>query len=270
MMNSRRFENKVAVVTGGASGIGRAIVEAFVREGANAVIVDVNQRLGDKVVETLRKTGTGVMLSVTDISDSQQVAAMMQTVVSRFGRVDVIVNNAGVGAHKKVVDLEEDAWDSVINVQLKGTFLCSQAAARQMIRQGGGTRIINIGSTAATNARIAAGPHCASKAGIVMLTKVMALELGEYNITVNCVSPGLTDVSATTETILPPPAYIPSFVSNVPLKRRAQPVEIADTVLFLATEQASYISGQNLVVDGGYGAGKLSLPVPERDGASEK
>jgi glucose 1-dehydrogenase len=269
-MTEQRFAGKVVVVTGSAGGIGRAIVEAFVSEGARAVIVDVNQEWAEQLAENLRASGAAVMVSICDIRDSTQVSAMMQSVVERFGRVDVLVNNAGVGAHKKVVDLEEEAWDSVVNVQLKGTFLCSQAAARQMIAQGGNARIINIGSTAATNARVAAAPHCASKAGMVMLTRVMALELGEHGITVNCVSPGLTDVTATSKHSRPPPAYIKSFVSNVPIGRRGRPQEIADAVLFLASDQAGYISGQNLVVDGGYGAGKLSLPVPNRDTSAEQ
>jgi glucose 1-dehydrogenase len=198
------------------------------------------------------------------VRDSAQVKALMAAVVERFGRVDVMVNNAGVGAHKPVVDLEEDAWDSVIDVQLKGPLLCSQAAARQMIDQGGGTRIINIGSTAATNARVAAGPHCSSKAGIVMLTRVMALELGEHHITVNCVSPGLTDVSAISNYVQPPPEYIEAYVSQVPLGRRGRGEEIAHMVLFLASDQAEYVTGQHILVDGGYGAGKLSLPVASR------
>jgi NAD(P)-dependent dehydrogenase (short-subunit alcohol dehydrogenase family) len=263
-MIDQRFADKVVVVTGGAGGIGRKMVESFVQEGAKAVIVDVEQERAQALAEAFQAAGADVMVSITDIRDSKQVSAMFQSIVSRFGRIDVMINNAGVGAHKRVVDLDEDGWDSVIDVQLKGTFLCSQAAARQMIAQGGGTRIINIGSTAATNARVAAAPHCASKAGIVMLTRVMALELGEYNITVNCVSPGLTDVTETSTQTLPPTEYIASFVSNVPLNRRGRPEEIADTVLFLASSQASYISGQNITVDGGYGAGKLSLPVPER------
>ncbi len=269
-MTERRFEDKVVVVTGSAGGIGRAMIEAFVAEGARGVVVDVNQDWAEQLGKNLRTAGADVMVSITDVREANQVGALMQSVVDRYGRVDVMVNNAGIGAHEKVVNLDEDAWDNVIDVQLKGTFLCSQAAARQMIEQGGGARIINIGSTAATNARVAAAPHCASKAGIVMLTRVMALELGEYGITVNCVSPGLTDVSATSQTSSPPPEYIKSFVSNVPIGRRGRGEEIADAVLFLASEQASYINGQNLVVDGGYGAGKLSLPVPARDKVSEQ
>ena len=269
MDRNRRFEDKVVVVTGGAGGIGQVMVETFVSEGAKAVIVEVAQDWAAPFAEKLQSSGAEVMVSITDVRDSSQVSAMMQSVIERFGRIDVMINNAGVGSHKKVVNLEEDAWDSVVDVQLKGTFLCSQAAARQMIAQGGNGRIINIGSTAATNARVAAAPHCASKAGIIMLTRVMAMELGEYGITVNCVSPGLTDVTATSRQSLPPQEYIEAFVSNVPIGRRGHPQEIADTVLFLASDQAGYISGQNLTVDGGYGAGKLSLPVPNRDKSAE-
>lgn len=261
-MNDRRFEGKVVVVTGAASGIGRAIITAFVRGGAKGVIADVDQEWANMVAENLRSEGGEVLVCTTDVSKAEQVEAMMEVVVEDLGGLDVFVNNAGVGVHKEVVDLTEDDWDYQVDVQLKGAFLCSRAAARQMIKQGQGGRIINIGSGAATNARIQAAPHCSSKAGVLMLTKVMALELGKHGITVNCVSPGLTDVSEVSRHGGATPEYIANHLTAMPLGRLARPEEIANMVLFLASDQAQFITGQHIAVDGGYSAGKLSIRGP--------
>jgi NAD(P)-dependent dehydrogenase (short-subunit alcohol dehydrogenase family) len=260
-MANQRFLGKVVAVTGAASGIGRSIVEAFVREGAKGIIIDVDVEWADKVAAGIREEGGEVLVIRTDISKSDQVDAMMAEIVARYGRVDVFVNNAGVGIYKEIVDLSEDEWRYMVDIQLNGTFLCARAAARQMIAQGGNTRIINISSGASQNARIANGPHSTTKAGVDTLTRVLALELGRYNITVNCVSPGLTDVSTTSRHGPPPPEYLKVFLTLVPLGRIGRPEEMASAVLFLASDEAGYITGQNIVVDGGYGAGKMSLPV---------
>lgn len=265
-MNKEQFKGKVAVVTGAASGIGRAIVTAFVRAGAKGVIADVDQEWADMVAQNLRAKGGEVMVCITDVSKADQVDAMIESVLQAYGRLDIFVNNAGVGVHKEVIDLTEEDWDHQVDVQLKGSFLCSRAAARQMIKQGGGGRIINIGSTAAVNARIQAAPHCVSKAGIVMLTRVMALELGKHKITVNCVSPGLTDVSAVSRHGGATTEYVAAFLNMVPLGRLARPEEMANMVLFLASDQAEFITGQHVQVDGGYSAGKLSIQGPHRSG----
>lgn len=256
-----RFQNKVALVTGAASGIGRALITAFVREGAKGVIVDTDENWANRVAEQLQAHGADVLVSISDVSKAADVDAMMHAVLERYGRLDILVNCAGVYVHGEVVNLSEEEWDLQVDVQLKGPFLCSRAAARQMILQGGNGRIINIGSTAAGNARLEAAAHCASKGGVVMLTKVMAMELGKHNITVNCVSPGLTDIGEISRHG-PTPEYIEAFTSMVPLGRLAGTKEIADVVLFIASEQASFISGQNIFVDGGYGAGKLSVQGP--------
>jgi NAD(P)-dependent dehydrogenase (short-subunit alcohol dehydrogenase family) len=264
-MSNRRFENKVVVVTGAASGIGRAIITAFVREGAKGVVADLDQEWANMTAENLRSEGGEVLVCITDVSKADQVDAMMATVLETFGRLDVFVNDAGVGVHKEVVDLTEEDWDYQVNVQLKGAFLCSRAAARQMIKQGGGGRIINIGSTAATNARVQAAPHCASKAGVLMLTKVMALELGKRGITVNCVSPGLTDVSKVSRHGGATPEYIANHLTAMPLGRLARPEEIANMVTFIASDQAEFVTGQHIAVDGGYGAGKYNIRGPHHD-----
>jgi len=261
-LDNKRFQNKVVIVTGAASGIGRAIMTAFVREGAKGIIVDIDREWAEMLAGKLHADGGDALVCQTDITQADQVEAMIESVLRAYGSLDVLVNNAGVGVHKRVVDLTEKDWDYQVDVQLKGTFLCSRAAARQMIRQGRGGRIINIGSGAAANARIEAAPHCASKAGIVMLGKVMALELGKHQITVNCVSPGLTDISTTSRHGGALPEYVANHLTMIPLGRIARPEEIAHAVLFIASEEAGFITGQALSVDGGYGAGKLGIRGP--------
>jgi len=262
-VNNTRFEGKVALVTGSAHGIGRALITAFVQEGAKGVIADTNQEVAEMVADNLRAEGGEVMVSVTDVSKSDQVDAMLEAVLKAYGRLDILVNNAGRYLHGEVVTLTEEDWHYQMDTQLKGPFLCSRAAARQMIRQGGGGRIINIGSTAAGNARPQAAPHCVSKAAVVMFTQVLAMELGPYNITVNCVSPGLTDISG----ISPHAAkseYVETFLTMVPLARLGRPREIASMVLYLASDEAAFVTGENIFVDGGYTAGKLSIRGPHR------
>ena len=261
MDRNRRFEDKVVAVTGAASGIGRAIVERFVREGAKGVIVDVDIEWADKVAEGLRQEGGDVLVIKTDISKSDQVNAMMKSIVEHFGRIDVFVNNAGVGVYKRVVDLTEEEWRYMVDIQLNGTFLCAQAAARQMIAQGGNARIINISSGASQHTRISNAAHSTTKAGVDTLTRTMSLELGSHNITVNTVSPGLIDVSETSRHGAPPAEYLKVFLSLVPLGRVGRGHEIANMVAFLASEEAAYVTGQNILVDGGYSAGRMALPV---------
>ena len=261
-MNERRFEGKVAAITGAASGIGRATLNAFAREGARCVVIDIDREWAEDIADRVRSDGGDVLVSITDVRNAEQVDTMISHVLETYGGLDIMVNSAGVGVHKEVVEMSEEEWDFQVDVQLKGTFLCARAAARQMIAQGEGGRIINLGSTAAANGRIHAGAHSASKAGVVMLTRVMALELGKHNITVNCVSPGLTDISTTSRHGGASPEYIEAFLSMVPFGRLARPEEIANMILFLASEQAGYVTGQNIYVDGGYGAGKLSVQGP--------
>jgi NAD(P)-dependent dehydrogenase (short-subunit alcohol dehydrogenase family) len=261
-LDRNRFEGRVVIVTGAASGIGRAIISAFVREGAKGVIADVDREWADRVADGLRAEGGEVLVHTVDIARADQVDALMDAVIGKYGGLDILVNNAGVGVHKEVVELTEEDWDYQVDVQLKGAFLCSRAAARHMIRQGRGGRIVNIGSGAATNARVQAGPHCASKAGVVMLTKVMAQELGKHQITVNCVSPGLTDISTISRHGGATPEYVANHLTMIPLGRLARPEEIAHAVLFMASDQAAFITGQHLAVDGGYGAGKLNIQGP--------
>jgi len=255
------FGGKVAVVSGAAQGISSVVLRRFAEAGASVVIADLDEeRAGDRVRE-LTAASRAVRFVRTDVRDSAQVDTLVRHAVEEFGRVDILVHGAGVGVHKEVVDLTDDEWDLQIDVQLRGAFLLSRAVGRQLIAQGQGGRIILIGSTSGNNARPKSGPHAASKAGEIQLARVMALEMGRHGITVNVVSPGLTDVvgiSCSTQT----PEYQRAFLSQVSLGRLGTPDEIADAVLFFASDRARFVTGQVLCVDGGYSAGKLAVQGP--------
>ena len=257
------FAGKVAIVTGAASGISRVILRRFAEAGAQTVLVDLDADWGQSVAAELTAAGHEVLFVPTDVRESPQVNAMVERAVERFGRVDILVHGAGVGVHKEVVDLTDDEWDLQIDVQLRGAFLLSRAVGRQLIAQGEGGRIVLLGSTSGNNARVKAGPHAASKAGEIQLMRVMALELGPHGITANVVSPGLTDISGISKSVQTP-AYQRAFVSQVPLGRLGKPDEIADAVLFFASDRARFITGQVLCVDGGYSAGKLAVQGPHQ------
>jgi NAD(P)-dependent dehydrogenase (short-subunit alcohol dehydrogenase family) len=259
LVDAGEFKGKTAVVTGAASGIGRAILEAFVRHGANGILVDVDSEWGSERADLLRREGHDVTFIKTDVRKSDQVARVFEVVAAEHHGTDVLVNCAGVGVHKEVVELTEEEWDFQVDIQLKGVFLTCREAARQMIAQKRGGRIINIGSGAALVARPHAGPHCASKAGAAHLTRVLALELGPHGITANVVSPGLTDVGPTSHWGGSTPDYQRKFLPEVPLGRLARPEEIADAVLFFASDKAKFITGQLVNIDGGYTAGKLGI-----------
>jgi len=255
------FDGKVAIVTGAAGGIMRVILTRFVEAGAWAVLVDINDDWGQSTADALTQRGFDVLYSKTDVRRSDQVNAMVDATVQRFGRVDILVHGAGVGVHNEIVDMSDEEWDLQIDVQLRGAFLLSRAVGRKLISQGEGGRIILIGSTSGNNARMKSGPHAASKAGEIQLSRVMALELGRYGITSNVVAPGLTDISGISLSSQNP-EYQRAFVSQVPLGRLGQPDEIADAVLFIASDRARFITGQLLCVDGGYSAGKMAVQGP--------
>jgi len=255
------FKGKVAVVYGGASGISRVVLTRLLEAGAKGVIVDIDDEWGGETETRLRDKGHDVFYLRTDVRDSREVNAAIATAVESYGRVDILVHGAGVGVHKEIVDLSDEEWDLQIDVQLRGAFLLARAVGRQLIAQGDGGRILFLGSTSGNNARPKSGPHAASKAGEIQLARVMAQELGRYNITVNVVSPGLTDISNISRSFQPA-EYQKIFVHQVPLGRLAIPDEIADAVLFFASDSARFVTGQVLVVDGGYSAGKLSVNGP--------
>ncbi len=248
-----RLERKVALITGGAAGIGKATAEKFVQEGARVVICDVNEAVGQ---ETANDLGENCTFYKVDISDRQIVQTWIEEVISAFERIDILVNNAGIlrdATLVKVKDgelvkqMSEEIFDAVISVNLKGVFNCTQAVAPYMIRQAAGS-IINASSVVGLDGNFGQTNYVASKAGVVGMTKVWARELGRYNIRVNAVAPGMI----LTEMLLSMPEDIlESFKQKASVKRLGTPEEVANVYLFLASDQASYISGEVVRVDGG-------------------
>jgi glucose 1-dehydrogenase len=248
------LNGQVALVTGAASGIGRAIATALVAQGARVMIGDLD---GTRAQQVATELGEGKARACrVDVADSRQADAAIVAAVEAFGPLNILVNNAGIGLHKPIVEITDEEWQRIIAVILNGAFYCARAAARQMMAQGSGGKIVNIASTVAGGPRPNSGPYCAAKAGIVALTSVLAMELGPHGINVNCVGPGLTDTPLMQGSTTP--AYQENFIKQVPLGRMAQPADIADVVAFLCTPAARYVTGQTLFVDGGYLAGKYT------------
>ena len=239
--------NKTAIVTGSRRGIGKAIALALAKEGANVVITDVNQEDCQKVADEIQNAGGKALATRCDISSKSEVLAMVESTISRFGRVDILVNNAASGVIKPFVRLTEEDWDHTFAVNLKGAFLCSQAVARNMIKNGGG-RIINISSVASGGGGGAPplmAPYVASKGGLKSLSEALAVELAAFGINVNVICPGTIDSGAVPESIKS------RSLKTVPQGRLGRPEEIANMVVFLVSPEADYITGSIITVDGG-------------------
>lgn len=243
-----RLDGKVAVVTGGASGIGKGAVEAFVREGARVIIADVDsEAIGALIGKLGHNYADGAEV---DVRDEDAVARMVAQAVRRFGRLDIAVNNAGVGGFSPVQDYPLDDWDRVIGISLTGTFLCIKHEAKQLIQQGGGGSIINIASLNAIQATEGFAAYCSAKAGVAMLTKVSALELGRHKIRVNAVGPGLIHTPATAG-MLAVPGLEDAFIHEAPIGRAGEPEDVANLLLYLASDESTLMTGQTLYLDGG-------------------
>jgi 3-oxoacyl-[acyl-carrier protein] reductase len=243
-----RLKDKVAVVTGASRGIGRAIAERLASEGARVV---VNHRASaeqaEEVVRAIREQGGDAVAMQADVSDFQQAQELMQAVTKEFGRIDVLVNNAGTTRDTLLMLMKEDDWDLVIDTNLKSVFNCCKAVARGMVRQRSG-RIINITSVAGLAGNPGQTNYAASKAGIVGFTKSLAKELGTRHITVNAVAPGFVPTVLTNSL---PEDLRQAAIEHTPLGRFGEPEEIAAAVAFFASDEAGFITGQVLSVDGG-------------------
>lgn len=254
-----RFKGKVALVTGGSRGIGRAISEMFAREGAKVIVnyskeVDSGPYSGsaEQLVDTLQASGGEAIAYPADISNSSEVTEMVLFARKKYGRIDILVNNAGICPFAEFLDLTEDVWDRTFAVNLKGTFLCSQAVARVMVEQKIKGRIVCMSSIAAVAGTTFQSHYCATKAGVHLFVKSIATALGPYGITVNAIMPGaiLTDLSR--PQFLVSPEVEKSYIEKIPAGRLGVPEDVAAAVGFLATDEASYINGASLVVDGGF------------------
>jgi 3-oxoacyl-[acyl-carrier protein] reductase len=250
------LQGKVAVVTGAAQGIGRAIAEALLRNGARLTVCDVQEEKGRA---TAAELGPDVDFLPCDVSDAGQVRGMIDAVVAKQGRLDIAVNNAGINTSRAedrvtVDQYSEEIWRRIMSVDLDGTFYCCKAESAQMVKQGSGA-IVNIASIAGVvPLRLQIG-FVAAKAGVIRMTEAMACELGSMGVRVNCVSPGSTLVQGTRQLFYNNKETAERLVSFIPQRRPGETNEIADAVLFLVSDAGSYVNGHNLVVDGGWTCG---------------
>jgi glucose 1-dehydrogenase len=246
-----RLDGKIAVVTGAASGNGRAIALRFAEEGANVVVADVAEAGARETATQIEALGRHALTTRTDVSKRSDVENMVRQVVESLGPIDVLVNNAGVETLISFLKLAEDEWDRVLNINLKGPFLCGQAVARHMVERGVRGSIVNIASINSEVAFRGQAHYVASKGGLRMLTRAMALELAPHGIRVNAVGPGVIDTPMTAQS-LSTPEVREWMMGNIPLKRVGQPRDVANAALFLASEEASYMTGAIVFVDGGW------------------
>ena len=241
-----RLENKVVIITGGGQGIGKATARRFAEEGAKLAIVDVNEQAGKAVADELSEQAEAVFLKV-DVSKRNQAQQLAQAVHDHFGRIDVLINNAGILRDAQLLKMTEEQFDAVIAVNLKGAFNCTQAVAPFMVEQGSG-RIVNASSVVGLYGNFGQSNYVASKAGLIGMTKVWARELGRKGICVNAVAPGFIGTEMVQAM---PEKIIAGMVEKVPLRRMGTPQEVANVYVFLASDEASYINGAVISVDGG-------------------
>jgi 3-oxoacyl-(acyl-carrier-protein) reductase len=245
-----RLKDKVALITGGGSGIGEATALRFAEEGAKVVICDVDMENANRVAKDIDSQGGETLVLKADVSNKSDVEGMMAQIKEHFGKLDILVNNAGINRDAFVKKMTEEQWDDVIRINLKGTFICCQAALTLMSEQKSG-KIINTSSIGAVG-NIGQANYAASKCGVIGLTKTLALEGARYNINVNCVAPGATRTPMTTKL---PENMVEMITEKIPFRRWAEPLDIANAHVFLASDEASYITGQILFVDGGITTG---------------
>jgi NAD(P)-dependent dehydrogenase (short-subunit alcohol dehydrogenase family) len=255
-----RFNDQVAIVTGGAKGIGRACATAFAAEGAAVVVADLDTEAGPAVVRAIEAGGGQALFVQTDVGDAGQVQRLIERTLGRFGRLDVLINNAGIIKTADFLTISEADFDAVLRVNLKGVFLVGQAAARAMVERGKGA-IVNMSSTNAVVAIPNQVPYATSKGAVNQLTKVMALALADKGVRVNAIGPGsiLTELL---QPVMSDEAARQRILSRPPMGRCGEPAEIAKVALFLASDEASYITGQTIYPDGGRLALNYTVPVP--------
>jgi NAD(P)-dependent dehydrogenase (short-subunit alcohol dehydrogenase family) len=256
---SADLKNKVAIVTGGTSGIGRDTAVLFADAGAKVVVAGRREAEGKETIDLIRAAGGEGIFLKADVSKAADVQSMVQKTVEKFGRLDVAFNNAGIeGTWKPIVELSEEDWDRTIDINLKGVFLCLKYEIQQMLKNGGGT-IVNMSSVAGLMGAPSASPYCASKHGVIGLTRTAALECAKQNIRVNAVCPAVIE-SPMEDRLFGAPEVHVSAVAMHPIGRIGKPREVSEAVLFLSSEKSSFMTGHYMVIDGGFLVGPQTTP----------
>lgn len=247
-----RFKDKVAIITGGNRGIGKGISLRLAKEGAKIVIAARDKTAAKNVMEEIQKYGQECIFIKTDVCNKKEVDGMVERVINKFSKIDILVNNAGVVIRCPFLELSEEIWDKTLNINLKGYYLCAQAVAKEMVKRDKGGKIVNITSVQGLKVwpEYFHTPYEVSKAGIIMLTKQLAYELAPYRINVNAIGPGPTKTELFNK-ISKDPERIKSVTKRIPLGRVAKPSDVAGAVAYLSSEDADYVTGITLFVDGG-------------------
>jgi len=245
------LENKTAIVTGGARGIGKAICHMFCKEGASIILADIDIFGARKTAEYISNHYDRKCIPVkVDISNKEDVKKMVKEAINTFKKIDILVNNAAIFFQELIIDMKEEQWEKIMDVNLKGTFLCSQAVAQQMLKQKSG-KIISISSCTAKKPTLKEGAYAASKAGIIGFNRVLAAELGPYGINCNVILPGAIDTEMIRSTFLTTPEIEKQWIEKTVLKRLGKPEDVAKVALFLASNLSDHITGEGIVISAG-------------------
>jgi len=240
-----RLEGKVALVTGGGRGLGEVICRTLAREGAHIAVSDINLADAERVATAIRRVGSKAVAIKADVSSQKEVKAMVAQAIEALGTIDILVNNAGICHQGSVAEMSEETWDKVLDVNLKGTFLCSREVMPTLKEKRSG-KVVSLGSLAGQVGGLVVGAnYSASKAGVICFTKALAKELAPFGINVNCIAPGVIDTEMT--------QAFPreEMAKSIPLRKLGEPQDVADAVLFLVSQESKYITGQTISVNGG-------------------